>query len=34
MVGGGLHKVTTSLVLPIYTTVDAQLTTGRLEWKY
>ena len=32
---GGLQQVTTSLVLPMYvSTVDAQLTTGRLEWKY
>ena len=30
----GIHKVLTSLVLPMYTTVDAQLTTGRLGWKY
>ena len=33
-VGGFIQKVTTSLVLPMYTTVDAQLTTGRLGWKY
>ena len=31
----GIRKVLTSLVLPMYvSTVDAQLTTGRLEWKY